>query len=88
MYSSRYVIALHRPTQIKHRDFLCTTTKQMPKFQSAHLPDKMFNMIKRTFVWISVHRISTGYSFIHLLLHHKGSTRYMYVHTQKYTVKK
>jgi len=24
----------------------------------------------------------------HLLLHHKGSTRYIYVHTQKYTVKK
>jgi len=30
------------------------------------------------------------HSFIHLLLHHKGSTRYMYVQTQKYrpTVKK
>jgi len=24
----------------------------------------------------------------HLLLHHQGSTRYMYVHTQKYTAKK
>jgi len=32
--------------------------------------------------------LSFIHSFIHLLLHHKGSTRYVYVNTQKYTAKK
>jgi len=52
-------------------------------------PKRRCNMVAHQFPNFMVNNyVTLNYSFIHLLIHHKGSTRYMYVHTQKYTVQK